>query len=126
MLAAEAAHEATAGFPILTSLIVLPAVGALLVALVPKSRAEVARQIGVAVAVATGVLSIFVVVDFERGDDGFQFVSRHTWIDAFGIDWHLGVDGISLFLVLLTGLLFPLALVGVKPHHDPKPYTAWL
>jgi NADH-quinone oxidoreductase subunit M len=126
VLAAEAAHEATAGFPILTSLIVLPAVGALLVALVPRTREAVARQVGVAVAVATGVLSIFVVVDFERGEDGFQFVSRHSWIDAFGIDWHLGVDGISLFLVLLTGLLFPLALVGVKPHHDPKPYTAWL
>jgi NADH-quinone oxidoreductase subunit M len=114
------------GFPILTSLIVLPAVGALVVALVPHTREGLARQVGVAFAAATGVLSIYVVVDFELGESGFQFVSRHQWIEGFGIDWHLGVDGISLFLVLLTGLLFPLALVGVKPHHDPKPYTAWL
>jgi NADH-quinone oxidoreductase subunit M len=114
------------GFPILTSLIVLPAVGTLVVALVPRTREALARQVGVAFAAATGVLSIYVVVDFELSESGFQFVSRHQWIEGFGIDWQLGVDGISLFLVLLTGLLFPLALVGVKPHHDPKPYTAWL
>jgi NADH-quinone oxidoreductase subunit M len=107
------------GFPILTSLIVLPAVGTLVVALVPRTREALARQVGVAFAAATGVLSIYVVVDFELSESGFQFVSRHQWIEGFGIDWQLGVDGISLFLVLLTGLLFPLALVGVKPHHDP-------
>ncbi len=50
----------------------------------------------------------------------------HTWIEPWGISWHLGVDGISLFLVVLTGVLFPLAIVGVDPHHDDKPYLAWL
>ena len=49
-----------------------------------------------------------------------------TWISDFGISWHLGIDGISLFLVVLSGLLFPLAIVAVAPHHDPKPYYAWL
>ena len=57
---------------------------------------------------------------------GFQFVSKHSWIEAWGISWHLGVDGISLFLVVLTGVLFPLAIVGADPHHDEKPYLAWL
>ena len=52
--------------------------------------------------------------------------SKHTWIEPWGISWHLGVDGISLFLVVLTGVLFPLAIVGVDPHHDEKPYLAWL
>ena len=51
---------------------------------------------------------------------------NRTWIADFGISWHLGIDGISLFLVVLTGLLFPLAIVAVAPHHDPKPYYAWL
>ncbi len=50
----------------------------------------------------------------------------HTWIEPWGICWHLGVDGISLFLVVLTGLLFPLAIVGIDPHHDERPYLAWL
>jgi hypothetical protein len=57
---------------------------------------------------------------------GFQFVSRAEWIESLGISWHLGVDGISLFLLVLTGVLFPIAIVGASPDHDPKPYYAWL
>ena len=56
---------------------------------------------------------------------GFQFVDTHV-DQGVGISWHLGVDGISLFLVVLTGLLFPLAMLGVAPHHDQKPFYAWL
>jgi NADH-quinone oxidoreductase subunit M len=126
-VAAEGGHGASgAGFPLLTALILLPAFGALAVALTPKSRSEVARLVGVASSAATGALSVWLLTQFETHDAGFQFTSNHSWIDDLGISWHLGVDGISLFLVVLTGLLFPLALWGVKPHHDPKPYTAWM
>jgi NADH-quinone oxidoreductase subunit M len=126
-VAAEGGHGATgAGFPLLTALILLPVFGAVLVALVPKARGEVARLIGVASSAATGALSVWLLTQFETHDAGFQFTSNHSWIKDLGISWHLGVDGISLFLVVLTGLLFPLALWGVKPHHDPKPYTAWM
>src|SRR3546814_7951386 len=38
----------------------------------------------------------------------------------------VGIDGISLFLVVMSGLLFPLAMIAVTPHHDQKPYYAWL
>jgi NADH-quinone oxidoreductase subunit M len=119
-------HAATSDFPFLTSLILLPVFGAILVALIPRTRGELSRLVGVASSAATGALSVWLVTDFQRHDDGFQFVSKHVWIKDLGISWHVGVDGISLFLVLLTGLLFPLALLAVKPHHDPKPYTAWL
>jgi NADH-quinone oxidoreductase subunit M len=126
-VAAEAGHGATGpGFPLLTALIVLPVVGAILVALTPKSRGDVGRLVGVASSAATGALSVWLLTQFETHDAGFQFTSKHVWIEDLGISWHLGVDGISLFLVVLTGLLFPLALAGVKPHHDPKPYTAWM
>jgi len=47
-------------------------------------------------------------------------------VTAWGISWHLGVDGVSLFLVVLTGILFPLVILGVDPHHDHKRYLAWL
>ena len=63
---------------------------------------------------------------FDSGDAGYQFVSRHEWIEEWGISWHVGVDGISLLLVVLTGILFPLAIVGADAHHDEKPYLAWL
>ncbi len=113
-------------FPLLSVLVVAPAVGALLVALVPKGNDALARAVGVGATLVVAALSIWVMVAFRGADAGFQFGERYTWIEDFGIAWNLGVDGISLFLVVLTGLLFPIAMIGVKPHHDPKAYLAWL
>jgi NADH-quinone oxidoreductase subunit M len=63
---------------------------------------------------------------FPSGQAGFQFVSQQSWVSEWGISWHLGVDGISLFLVVLTGVLFPLVIIGIDPHHDQKSYLAWM
>ncbi len=123
MLAAE---TGTIGFPILTALILVPIVGALLVALMPKSRPEIPKAIALVSTVGTLAMSVWLMASFETGDAGFQFVSKHTWIEPWGISWHLGVDGISLFLVVLTGLLFPLVIFGIDAKHDEKPYLAWL
>jgi NADH-quinone oxidoreductase subunit M len=113
-------------FPILTMLIVVPIVGSLLVALTRSSRPELTKLIALISSVSTAGMSIWMLSSFEVGEAGFQFESRHTWIEQWGISWHLGVDGISLFLVVLTAVLFPLAIVGIDPHHDEKPYLAWL
>lgn len=125
-----ASGGSTLEFPILSTLVVLPAIGALLVTLLSKRRPEYVKLVATITAVATGAMSIWLTAQFDRGADGFQFVSNHPWIEQWGISWHLGVDGISLFLVLLTGVLFPLAIVGIDPHNeDPaqdKPYFAWL
>ena len=51
---------------------------------------------------------------------GFQFVIDAPWIESLGISWHLGVDGISLFLLVLTGLLFPIAIVGHQARPRPQ------
>lgn len=122
------ATEAPAGspeFPILTALLVIPAVGALMLTLTPRSRPELSRLVGVGMALITGAMSVYLMTQFVIDDPDFQFASKHTWVESFGISWNLGVDGISLFLVVLTGVLFPLALIGVKPHHDTKSYMAW-
>ncbi|MGQ0434940.1 MAG: complex I subunit 4 family protein [Microthrixaceae bacterium] len=110
----------------LTVAIVVPFVGALAVALIPKGRAELHRLVALLFATGSGAISLWVLAAFERGDAGFQFETNRSWVADFGISWHVGVDGISLFLVVLSGLLFPLAIVAVTPHHDPKPYYAWL
>ncbi len=127
-LATEATGDAAggAGFPLLTALVVLPVIGALLVAIAPRGYGEFARLIGLLTSVSVGAITIYLLTQFDAADAGFQFTTQHIWIEQLGISWHLGVDGISLFLVILTGLLFPLVMVGVTPHHDPKPYTAWL
>ena len=123
MLAAESGPIA---FPILSALIFVPIIGAIVVALLPKRRPEYPKLVALMASVATAAMSIWLMASFETSDAGFQFVSKHTWIEAWGISWHLGVDGISLFLVVLTGILFPLAILAVDAHHDEKPYLAWL
>jgi NADH-quinone oxidoreductase subunit M len=121
---------ASLDFPILSMLVVVPVVGAVLVLLLSRRRPEYMRLVAGIAAAVTGALSIWLTYEFDRHDDGFQFVSDHPWIKEWGIGWHLGVDGISLFLVLLTGLLFPLSIFGIDPHNDDpakdKPYFAWL
>ncbi len=114
------------GFSILSALIVLPAVGAAAVAVVSRRRPEVARQVALLSTVLTAALAFWLVADFESGEAGFQYTEAVEWIPSLGIAWRLGVDGISLFLVVLTGLLFPIAILGATPHHDHKPYYAWL
>jgi NADH-quinone oxidoreductase subunit M len=114
------------GFPLLSALIVVPALGALAVALVPKGNDRLARAVGGATTLVVAVLSLWLLVAFDGGDAGFQLGEKYTWVEDFGIAWNLGVDGISLFLVVLTALLYPIAVLGVRPHHDSKPYLAWL
>jgi NADH-quinone oxidoreductase subunit M len=113
-------------FPILSAIVFVPAIGSLLVAVTSRRRPEWTKLIATLVSVATGAMSLWLLAEFETTDAGFQFVSKHTWIESWGISYHLGVDGISLFLVVLTGVLFPLSIVGIDPHHDEKPYLAWL
>ena len=115
-----------ASFPILTSLILVPAIGAVLVIIVSKRRPELVKLVALLSSMATAALAIWLLWAFDADAAGFQFESKHTWIEAWGISWHLGVDGISLFLVVLTGVLFPLSIVATDPHHDEKPYLAWM
>jgi NADH-quinone oxidoreductase subunit M len=120
------ANEAATSFPILPALIFLPMVGAAVLALIPRSRPELSRQIAILFALATGVLSIVMLCQFKTNDEHFQFVVTQTWVSSLDIKFLLGVDGISLFLVVLTGILFPIALFAAKPDNDPKGYYAWL
>ena len=105
------------GFPLLTAVVV---------AALPRTRVELARLVAMGGAVATFALTVYVTWQFKTGTAAFQFDTRHSWIASFGISWHLGVDGISLFLVLLSGLLFPLAMIGPKVHDNTKSYLAWM
>jgi NADH-quinone oxidoreductase subunit M len=117
---------ATLGMPLLTLLVVLPLVGAVMVSLMSKAQAEQIKLVALVFSLVTGALSVYMLAKFPSGQAGFQFVSQQSWVSEWGISWHLGVDGISLFLVVLTGVLFPLVIIGIDPHHDQKPYLAWM
>ena len=125
MNALLAADAAAPGFPVLVALVLVPIAGAVAVALTSPRRST-AKTIALVASGVTGAMSVWMLYAFHKGTADFQFVSHQTWISSLGISWFGGVDGISLFLIVLTGLLFPLAIAGVEPEHDPKPYYAWL
>ena len=113
------------GFPILPALIALPFLGAIGIALVPSARGELARALAVLASGGTAAMAIWLLVEFDTDDGGFQFASRQDWVESLGISWNLGVDGISLFLVVMTAVLFPIAIIAVTPGRDLKAYYAW-
>ncbi len=96
---------------LLSLVIFLPAAGAVASLLVPKNRPTIGRALALAVSTATFLASIQLLVGF-RADASMQFVEDVSWIAAFGIRYHLGVDGISLFLVLLTTFLTPIVVLS--------------
>jgi NADH-quinone oxidoreductase subunit M len=91
------------GFPILSIIVFLPLVGALAVAVLPASAA---RPVALGAALLTWIASLLLVVGFSAGRGGlFQFTEELSWIPMFGIEYKLGVDGLSLLLVVLTTTL---------------------
>jgi len=95
----------------LTGLILLPVAAAVVVALIPSRRRELHLPLGIALSVMPLALAGYLFWVFEP-TSGFQSVERVVWYEPWGISWHLGVDGISLPMVILTGLLVPIALAA--------------
>jgi NADH-quinone oxidoreductase subunit M len=98
-------------FPILTSLIVLPIVGAILLLFV-RDDERLARNVALVVSLLVFAETLLLWSRFAPGSADFQFVERHLWMPKFGITYAVGVDGISLLLIVLTAFLTPLALLG--------------
>ncbi len=101
--------------PLLTLLIALPLSGAVSLLAVSgrdEGGAALVRTVALAWAVLEFALTLVLWSRFDSGSADFQFVERHAWIPAFGVEYLVGVDGISLFLVVLTGFLTPLALLS--------------
>jgi len=94
-----------AGVPILSLIIFAPLVGALILALVPGENVRAVKAIALGTALITFGLSIVAVLGFHIGDPGFQYQEKVSWIPFFGIQYQVGMDGISLLLVVLTTLL---------------------
>jgi NADH-quinone oxidoreductase subunit M len=83
----------------------LPLVGALVILLVPKEQDRLVRGLGIVITGAALVLAAAIALGFNYGTDGLQFVLDVRWIDAIGARYHVGIDGISMPLYVLTYLL---------------------
>jgi NADH-quinone oxidoreductase subunit M len=97
---------------VLTWLVLAPVVSAVAVALVPARRREVLFPLGFALSFIPLALAGYVFVRFETGLAGFQMVERAAWYEPWGISWYLGIDGISLGMVVLTAIMIPIALAA--------------
>jgi NADH-quinone oxidoreductase subunit M len=93
------------GLPLVTLVTFLPLLGAIVIAFTPTSRPSIARYTALGFALLAWVVSLALLVAFVAGADGFQFVDQADWIPMFGIQYKVGVDGLSLVLVVLTTTL---------------------
>ena len=110
------------GLPILSLVIWTPIAGGLWVLLASGDRGgPTVRGVALAVSLATFVLSIFLWIGFDPTTYEMQFVERTAWIPAFDIHYHLGVDGISMPLVLLTTLMTVLVVLAGWEFVERKP-----
>lgn len=110
--------------PLLSTLIWLPIVAAIVLAFFPKTAHAAIRGWALFASLAVFVLSLGLLRGWEDGQAGFQFVESLTWIPQWGITYSLGIDGISLWLVMLTTFLTPIIFLAgwntLKKH--PKEY----
>jgi NADH-quinone oxidoreductase subunit M len=113
--------------PILSTFLWLPIAGALLLIFFPKTAGNAIKGFGLAVSLITFVVSLGVLPGWDDSQAGFQFTENLPWIPQWGISYSLGIDGISLWLVLLTTFLTPLVFLAGWSNHTldkhPKEYV---
>ncbi|MSO33167.1 MAG: NADH-quinone oxidoreductase subunit M [Candidatus Nanopelagicaceae bacterium] len=96
----------------LTILGLLPLIGSAALFLLPKGSDLLAKQVALGVSIVVAIAGLGMAFSFNRSATGFQFVEKHQWIPAFGINYALGVDGISLLLILLALVLTPVVIAA--------------
>ena len=102
-------------FPVLSLTTFLPLIGVIFILSVRGDAETVASNARGAALWTSGVtflVSLVLWLNFDTSTADFQFVEKHEWIPAFDISYHLGVDGISLFFVLLSTALTPLCVLA--------------
>jgi len=114
----------------LSAIVFLPVIGAIIIALWPDISVRTIRRVAVLFTLVPLALSVYLFAIFDRSANMasvMQFEEKISWIPAINASYHLGVDGISLPLVLLMAILgFLVVLISWKVHPRTKEYFAWL
>ena len=114
-------------FPILSVIVFTPIVSGLLILLFPAERKSEVRVTALAAAIFALLLSIWVYFSYDQTAAGYQFQEFHSWLPALGIGYHVGVDGMSAPLVLLTGVvMFTGVLISWGIDDRPREFFAFL
>ncbi len=107
--------------PLLTLMMVVPLVGAVVVAALPGGAARRARPVALGFSLVTLLLAALAWVRFENGaTEQFQLAEVHSWIPQFGVSYALGVDGIALSLIVMAAILTPVCLLAAWKDLDEE------
>lgn len=110
--------------PIISIITFLPLAGAILLILINRTREKLLRSLAFSISLVNFLISIFLILNLSLSNPSPQFVEKGLWL-GYGINYHVGIDGISIFLVLLTTFLMPIAILSswtyikdkVKEYH---------
>ena len=97
---------------ILTTTIFLPLIFTVVIFFLPKENIKRIKIVALSGSIVTFLVSLFLFFGYEAAIGGFQFLHKFTWIGSLNISYFVGIDGMSLLLILLTTFLTPLALLG--------------
>ena len=114
-------------FPVLSLIIFTPIITALLLLLLPDNRKTEVRVVSLAAATVALLLSVWVYFSYDINQAGYQFMEKYSWLPAMGISYHVGIDGMSAPLILLTGIvMFTGVLISWGVDDRPREFFAFL
>ena len=96
----------------LTTLIAIPLIGSIVVFLLPVAKAALAKLVSLGFAVATLLGTALIAIGMDNSTGALQLVESYDWIPAFGISWTMGVDGISVALIVMAAILVPIVMIA--------------
>ncbi len=103
---------------LLTLVGISPLIGALIVLLIPAKKSELIKRAAFIITLLIALFSILLAVRFDKAITGFQFIQSNSWISAFNVNFAVGVDGISLVLILLSTILVPVVILSTWHESD--------
>jgi len=103
---------------LLTTIGLMPLIAALIIGFLPKLNDELIKRVAFISTTLIAIASIFLATGFDRSQTGFQFTQSNSWISAFNINFAVGIDGISLVLILLSTILVPIVILATWHESD--------
>jgi len=90
----------------------LPIIGSIAVAVIPKAKEVLTKQVALATTVIVAGATIAMAMNFQRDNIDLQFVEKYSWIPIFGINFAVGIDGLALVLILMSTILAPIVVLS--------------
>ncbi|HSL90107.1 MAG TPA: NADH-quinone oxidoreductase subunit M [Ignavibacteriaceae bacterium] len=113
---------------LLTLMILVPLIGGILLLFIRNERTDLIKYLGLLISTAAFVISLIIYFGFDTASSEFQFIHRISWIENLNISYFIGIDGMSMLLVLLTTFITPLTLISSWStiQHKVKEFTFFM